>query len=55
MFGLIKQAFIALLRFSGSSASILNAFNFTTCTSLNDHPVMTRPTRIDLYIHLWLI
>ena len=48
MFGLLKQAFIALLRFSGSSASILNASNFTTCTSLNDHPFMTRHARIDL-------
>ena len=35
------------LSFSGSLASMVNASNFTTCISLNNHPYMTRPTMID--------
>ena len=35
---LIKQVFIALLvlSFSGSLTRMVHAFNFTTCTSLNN-------------------
>ena len=40
MFGLIKQVFIALLSFSGSSA--------TRYVSLNTEPYLIRPTPIDL-------
>ena len=39
------------LRCSGSLASMVNASNFTTCISLNNHPCMTRPTLIDSNPH----
>ena len=44
MFRLIKQVFIALLSFSGSVTSMLNASNFTTCICLDNQPCMIRPT-----------
>ena len=40
MFGFVKQTFIVLLSFGGSSA--------TKCASLNSNPCMARPTLIDL-------
>ena len=40
MFGFVKQTFIVLLSFGGSSA--------TKCVSLNSNPCMARPTLIDL-------
>ena len=48
MFRLIKQEFIALLSFSGSLTTIANISNFKTCISLNNQPLMTRLTLIDL-------
>ena len=48
MFRLIKEAFMALLSFSGSLASMVHVSNFTTCLSLSDQQCMTRPTLIDL-------
>ena len=60
MFGLIKKAFLALLSFSGSMASMANASNFSTCISLNNQLCMARHTLINtltgfLANHLWLI
>ena len=49
MFGLIKQAFISLLSFSGSSlASTVNAPNNTKCISLNNQQCMTQPSLVNL-------
>ena len=49
MFGLIKQAFISLLSFSGSSlASTVNAPNHTKCISLNNQQCMTQPSLVNL-------
>ena len=49
MFWLIKQAFIKLLRFSRSLASIVNASDHTKCVSLNSQQCMTQLTLI--YLH----
>ena len=51
MFRLIKQVFIALLKFSGSLASMANASNFTTCIIVSYQSCVTRP---NLVVHLWL-
>ena len=48
VFGFVKQAFIELLRFSGSINSIANYSNFLACISLNNQPCMTKPTIINL-------
>ena len=48
---IIKQAFIALLSFSGSLADMFNASSFTTCTSLNNHSFIFIPTIIDLTLN----
>ena len=41
MFKSIKQAYIVLLSFSGSLASINNIYSFTACISLNNQSCMT--------------
>ena len=61
MFKFIKQAFIPLLSFSGSSTSIVNVSDRTKCIFLNNEPCFPRPIFIDLnsnelhLIHLWLV
>ena len=48
MFGLIKNAFIALLSFSGYLAGMVRISYWTRYISLNNQPCMTRPDFIDL-------
>ena len=49
MFGLIKQVYIGLLSFSGSSATIVSAHDRIKCVSLNNQQCMTQPTLINLH------
>ena len=51
MFILIKQVFIALLRWSGSLSSMINASCHTNCICSNNQPCTTRPTLMDLNAH----
>ena len=47
MFRIITQVFAALLHFSGLLASMINVSHHAKCISLNNQPVMTRPTFIN--------
>ena len=49
MFGLLKQVFIVLLRFSRSLASIDNVPDHAKFISLNNEQCMTQPTLINLH------
>ena len=49
MFGLIKQVFLVLLRFSGSLASIVNTSNHIKCISLNNQQCMAQLTLANLH------
>ena len=49
MFRLGNKVFIALLSFSGLLPSLAKASDRTKCTSINNKPLLTRPTLIDLY------
>ena len=52
IFGLIKNAFIAILSFSGSIANILNVSEHKNVyISLSSHPCITQPTLTDLNSH----
>ena len=46
MFGLIQQEFIAVLRFKGSSASIVKAPDHIKCVSLNNQKCWSTQTTL---------